>query len=368
MKNLSDFTIFLHGPSGAGKGELQRKLTAEYEKEGYLVQYISSGDLYREAFSKPEIAEAMKRGIFFDTLGAIIPGLKERYQVFIESWLRTSGKTVLLLDGLVRRGEFTNEQDVLIPSQIEQVAEAFCEVRKSYSVFGNEDTNDVIKEIENADHVLIDINPKDAELQMRLRANKEMIAVKQQLDEIVGTGNFPFESVATMYLLVAELQSIINAEIKSEEEFELLSAITKQLRTDIATVLGKEIRGSFAAFFKELGITTQLRDDDISPVARRKRISNYVSVHETNLETSYIPGFAAQALVEGLGYQFSSEGNFSTLRDNCLVIQNGKSKGIELEQFQRNCESVSSGLYTETERARELAFFDPELVRRGKEK
>ena len=127
------------------------------------------------------------------------------------------------MDGLIRRGQFSNKEGVVIPSQIEQVASAFHEVRKTFIQFSSTDQEQVVDEVTNAKHMLIDINPRDAELQMKFRANKELASVRQQLDERITLGYFPFESIALMYLLLDGLSEVINAEIATEEDFERIS-------------------------------------------------------------------------------------------------------------------------------------------------
>lgn len=364
MQDLTKSTIFLHGPSGSGKGELQRKLTQKYSSEGYGVRYISSGDLYRDAFARPEIARAMKQGIYFDTLGAIIPGLQDAYADYLQQLLDTGGKTVLILDGLIRRGKFVNKEGVVIPSQIEQVASAFYEVRSTFPELSLADNQVAIGEVVNSQHLLIDINPRDAEAQMKIRANKELVGIREQVSQRYFRASLSDQ----MNLLIEGLTEITNADVATNEEFEYISQEVMKIKQEIALTTGMESSGSFSSFFQEFGISTQLRDDDVSPVARRKRIENYVTVKHTWRGDSYEPGFAAQALVEDVGYQFKGDGSFASKRDNSLVIANGGSRGVELQTFQRECGWVSEQLYAQTAGMQEGKLWGREGGRRGKER
>jgi len=159
-----------------------------------------------------------------------------------------------------------------------------------------------------------------------------------------------------MSLFLQEISDIINSEITTEQELIVVSESVKRTRSEISSLTGVPELESFAGFFKQLGVTTQLRDDDISPLARRKRIENYITVVGDESENEYRPGFAAQALIDGLGYQFSIDGKFISGRENCIVLKNGNIRGYNLELFQRQCEAVSTKLFDETRITRENIF------------
>ena len=355
-KGIEDFTIFLHGPSGAGKGEIQRQLVNTYNEQGYQVGYISSGDLFREAYSDPDIAERSRRGEYLDTLGAIIPGLKNAYEIFLRTWRKNDGKAILILDGLIRRGEFKNKAGILVPSQIDQISTAFSEARTESKILSPTSPIAVSAEIKHSKHIIIEIAPQDAESQIKRRAQKELISIQQQLLERITSGTLAVENSTLFFAWLNEISTVVNSDLPDEKAYERLAAEAEEIRKKIASHAEKEGSASLASCFKALGFSTQLRDDDISPIGRRTRIASYVSSSLEHGNTQYIPGFVMKSLTEGLPYRFQKDGTVSSTEENCLVVRNGLSKEIGLETFQKECGEISRELETETEKTRESLF------------
>jgi hypothetical protein len=179
MKKVSSKLFFVHGPSGAGKDPAQKKLIEKFEKEGYRVHTIASGDLFRALAADPKIAERMKKGEYFRSLKAIMPKFGDLYGKFLDDYEQNEGKVILILDGFIRRDKIEHKGERTIPSQIEQIANAMYKEhlkRKDGMINSPEEGTYMIRE---ANHILIDIDPRDAERHMRMRANKELTKVEQ---------------------------------------------------------------------------------------------------------------------------------------------------------------------------------------------
>ena len=107
--------IFLHGPSGSGKGELAKILISNLQSLDYQVFYGASGDFFRAAMANnPQLASEMNSGKYIDSLYPI----KDEIKKTVTEWQVTGDKGVLILDGVIRRIAFDN-----IPHQIDQMAE-----------------------------------------------------------------------------------------------------------------------------------------------------------------------------------------------------------------------------------------------------
>ncbi len=248
MINLASFSsriFFLHGLSGAGKGELFKRLSLLAEESGVQVIYFSSGDGFRALGKKAEMSkkgkavlaedesealELMAKGKQVKHLGAIaIPTI----QIFNELIKSTIGgeKKILIFDGILRNGESMDEDTKeRIPSQLLQVSEMLARAIKGHFYDGNgqetEETKmliqtgqidaNFIQEIGSkqdinfkdlADsgvlaivaqslrydscHALVDVTVEDAEILMRLRsalALKDLIltlAVREEATPII---------------------------------------------------------------------------------------------------------------------------------------------------------------------------------------
>lgn len=392
IANLKKSIIFLHGLSGSGKGEVQRKLAEQYSSHNYDTVYVSSGALFRAALSDPAIAEQVRSGYFFDTLGAIMPGIENAFEHFVKKWIESEGKTIMILDGVIRRGAFVNRNGVKIPSQIEQISLGVRNVIKKL-VAENKYLGDYFPEhtltqhleeerivsmtremLEDATHIVVDILPEDAETQMKRRADKEIVSIKNQLQGRFSQGELDEDRMQKIEGYIAKLEAILHGGVKKDGEnlvytsrfewndsidkslYSLVTAEVRQIREDIAYAAGLERSTSLAESLKSISVFTGLRDDDISPVGRSTRIENYIKTQEKEGKRLFEAGFATQALIDDLGFQFNPDGSFRSETRNCIVVTNGQSRGIGLEQFQTKCEFMATRLYQETESNREIIF------------
>lgn len=404
ITDLKDSIIFLHGLSGSGKGEIQRKLAEQYSSHGYNTVYVSSGALFRAALSDPALAEQVRRGYFLDTLGAIMPGIENVFKSFIEQWLGSEGKAIIILDGLIRRGAFTNEDGVVIPSQIEQISVGIHNVIKRLSSEnkdlvkhfpeyttpsnGNEEEliSGVRQTLRNATHIVADVLPEDAEAQMIRRADKEIASIRVQLQDRLINGQLDTDKKRKIEDSISKLEAVLHGGVKKEgdglvytsptewddhidrELYPLAASEVRQIRETIARTVGLESSAPLTESLKSIGVFTELRDDDISPIGRRTRIDNYIKIDGREGRQLFEAGFATQALCEDLGFQFTSDGSFRSEARNCMVVTNGQSRGIGLEQFQTKCEFMAARLYGETESRREIIFGGKEGQRINKER
>lgn len=138
--------IFIHGPSGSGKGELAKILISNLELHGYKVFYGASGDFFRAAMANnPQLASEMNSGKYIDSLYGIAPEIKK----LATKWKEAGEKGILILDGVIRRLAFDN-----YPSQLDQIAE-FLEMTKS--------------ELISATHIVVNANMDDLYNQLSAR-------------------------------------------------------------------------------------------------------------------------------------------------------------------------------------------------------
>lgn len=404
IADLKNSIIFLHGLSGSGKGEIQRKLAEQYSSHGYDTVYVSSGALFRAAISNPVIAEQVRRGYFLDTLGAIMPGIEATFEHFVKRWVDSEGKAVMILDGVIRRGTFVNKDGVAIPSQIEQISLGVHNVIKKlvsenkdfakhfpgYDTPNNESEEDVAvgakQMLKDATHIVADVLPEDAEAQMKRRADKEIVSIRGQLQDRVLQRQLDAGKMQEIGNYISRLEAILHGGVKKDDEnlvytsrlewndhiekdlFPSLAAEVKQVREDIARTAGLESSAPLTASLESFGVFTELRDDDISPIGRKTRIDNYIKAEEKEGQQLFEAGFATQALCEDLGFQFTPDGSFRSETRNCIVVTNGQSRGIGLEQFQTKCEFMAAGLYQETESNREIIFGGKEGQRINRER
>lgn len=387
ISDLSNFVIFLHGLSGSGKGVINSLLLDEYQKRGYKVFYGSSGELFRAALHNPRIAEQVNQGIFLYTLGAVIPGLNDLFREFIASWVLTEYRQVLILDGFIRRTEFTTNEGDLIKSQLEQICIGFDEVLSElsrtdepgvlalfpeYRNKGNT-IHHLVSAMKQATHLLTSINPEDAETQMRLRSVKELESIQSQLEQQFVNGKITSAHKKVITNHLEKFYAILSGGISyrnGEEiwlprnewgfrlhpnEYPKVVQLVKELKSSLATELGLDPDLSFAQLFKALGISTELREDDIPDLGRKKRIENYIANYITRLLTPdldsnlYQPGFATIALTKEFNFVFHRNGDFSSTNKNCVVIHNGKSKGIDLQKFKESVYPIVKDIVEKTE-------------------
>lgn len=403
IADLKNSIIFLHGLSGSGKGEIQRKLAEQYSSRGYDTVYVSSGALFRAALSNPVIAEQVRRGYFLDTLGAIMPGIESTFEHFVKRWVESKGKSVMILDGVIRRGAFVNKDGVSIPSQIEQISlgvnnvikKLISENRDFARYFPEYESRDNGHEeerilgakqmLKDASHIVADVLPNDAEAQMKRRADKEINAIRLQLQDRVTRRELDAEKAQEIENNVSRLEAILHGGIKKDGEnlvytsrlewndqidkdlYPSLATEVKQVRENIALTVELESSATLTASLESFGIFTELRDDDISPIGRGTRIDNYIKSEEKEGRQLFEAGFATQALCEDLGFKFSPDGSFHSEARNCIVVTNGQSRGINLEGFQTKCEFMAARLYAETEGRREIIFGGKEGQRSHRE-
>lgn len=368
ISDLKDSVIFLHGLSGSGKGEVHRKLAEKYSSEGYSVTYLSSGALFRAAFSDPVIAAQVRSGYFLDTLGAIMPGIKEAFRHFLGQWKESNGKSIIILDGLVRRGTYINKEGSQVPSQLRQIADGISEVVGQYL---DEDVEDDVaggleRMLAYAKHIVVNISPEDAEAQTVHRGLKEIDSIRVQLADKYSNGQIDDEKSQMIKNYIDKFETVLKSETQKEDQVSVAAEV-KGTRENLAKNLGMEDSASIADSLREVGLFTELREDDVSPIGRKSRIDNYVKKTEDGQEVVYEAGFATKAL-EDLGFNFSSDGSFKSEAKNCIVLDNGKKRNVDLARFRENCELLASGLYRETEIGRELMSSNTESRIRFKER
>lgn len=404
ITDLKNSIIFLHGLSGSGKGEIQRKLAEQYSSHGYDTVYVSSGALFRAALSNPIIAEQVRRGYFLDTLGAIMPGIETTFEHFVKRWVESEGKVVIILDGVIRRGAFVNKDGVAIPPQIEQISLGIHNVIKKlvsenkdflknfpeYNIPSNGNEEKLIigakQMLQESTHIVADVLPEDAEAQMKRRADKEIKSIRLQLQDKVTSGQLDAGKMQEIEGYVFKLEAILHGGIKKEGEnltytsrlewsdgidknlYPSVAAEVKQIREGIANTVGLKASEALTASLESVGVFTELRDDDISPIGRKTRIDNYIKTEEKEGKRLLEAGFATQALTEDLKFKFTPDGSFRSEANNCVAVTNGQGRGIGLEQFQVKCGFMAARLYGETESRREILFGNKEGQRINRER
>jgi hypothetical protein len=382
--------IFLHGPSGSGKGELQRQLSDQFVQNDYIVECVSSGDLFRQALADPTISDKMRQGYYLDTLGAIVPGLRKAYRNFLSNLLNNDGRAIFVLDGVVRRSAFTNDRGESIPSQVHQIASAFHEENR-HIVFNTKsacallteecaesfNSDAVLSIIKNtmrgATHILVDVTPNDAEKQMVRRAEKEISRIREQMHTVKADEPNINDKKFNFMPVVDNIEKLLHGSVcltktgliyyetdQSDTEIpeKLYQPIFEEIaktRNSLANSLGINKNASLSDTFAFLGIKTDLRDDDVSPIGRKKRVENYLKLNKHT--SDYEPGFAALALMDEFGFKFEGVSGFACTRANCIVIKNGSGRGVDLNAFRSACREVAERVYKETDFAR-IAIFE----------
>lgn len=331
--------LFLHGLSGAGKGELQRVLIAQYESKGYQVIAVSSGDLFREAKNDPEIAAQMQAGKFPVSLALILPGLKQKYREFLSTYQNTDGKSILILDGAIRRSAISDENG-FTPSQIEQIATAFHEVEQE-SGLESASASEIADAIRDSRHIIVDVMPEDAELQMRLRVNKTIKQLGEKLTEHIFPGALAPQIIEFLPDLIKAIAEVTDVEVTNQNYEELKNRFS-ELRSVLFTLAELTLAPSLIELLQKMDLVAELRDDDILSETRQKRISNLLVKNEGKYE----PGLAAVALEEvGIKYDVAGQ-HFVADRSNCIVIENGQQRGIDFETFKQKCAELAQQLVT----------------------
>ena len=372
LKDISKNIIFLHGLSGSGKGEIQRQLTSRFETQGYKTIYGSSGELLRAGFANPFIRERLLKGYYFDTLEPIVPGLENIFMDFLSNWNSSKGKTVLILDGVIRRTDFVNGEGAQIPSQVKQLAVILDRVAQGlvdnypelleklpeYKAGLNDEerVNMVQDVLKGANHIVTDLRPEDAERQMKSRALKEVrniIATDGQQNVLPPAAKEDTE----LLLRLIETGQTSEGEgtvMTSDTPFEVAQPSPedelKRIKSNLAeagSIEGETV--TLADVYKHFGIDTAIREDDITINGRRNRVKNFVLEKEEGGTIVYESGFASQALAKDLGFKLSPEVSFESTSPNCFVIQNGESQGVSLETFRNRAGSVADSIYSALE-------------------
>jgi len=389
IKDLSNFVFFLHGLSGSGKGEMQRVLVEKFHERGYEISYTSSGDLFRDVLDDPKISAQVNQGIFLNTLGAIIPGLERELEGFINDWAKRDLKQILILDGFIRRTDFETDEGEAIPSQLEQVSDALDNVLRKlknddeieklfpeYSAKGkNETLQLIVDSFKSAWHFLTSIHPSDAEDQMIGRSQKQLDSIMAQAESLSESKLITTQQKAIVDQYVLMFMQILHGGIKVEngqiirlpqdewryslnqDEYQMVFEEVKRLTKSLAEELGTDDSSSLPSIFSTIGISTQLRSDDLPDLGRKKRIENYISNYMLSLEkdkdiTKYTSGFSSIALTKDFNFSFNDDGSFTSRSKKCIVIPNGKLKSVNLETFQQNVDQVVRRIVDEVDRNR----------------
>lgn len=323
--------VFVHGPSGGGKGVFVNEATEIYKEQDYIVSSRATGDMFREAKNQ-SVKATMEKGGFVNTLDLIIPKFQEAYRQFLADGKANEGKAVLFLDGFIRLSEM-GEGETRVPSQLEQIAKAILEVRREGGEEQDLTLEMVAQELRDADHVLIDVAPEDAVAQIEIRANGEIAKIRDQMFKLWQLSLLPLERYCFATALTNKIQDWIE-EGGDAEEIKRIASEVAELKKEMAREFGLNEENVFADFFAEIGVKTSIREDDFSRISREGRVGKYV-----NMEGK--PGEAGEALRKDVGYRFNEETNrFESQGPNQIVISNGKSRNVGLQAFCDSCKQV----------------------------
>lgn len=232
MTDLKTFTqglIFLHGLSGAGKGELKSRIEKVAQENGTKFFYLASGDCFRAidkkiTLSKTDsenyklndeekaVAQQMAEGKQIPGLQTIAPPVIDMLLEYIDA-ISHGEKAIMVFDGFLRNGEDIFKdggEEIRLPSQILQVGEMIARSLKTYfytteydrkmthnliergqmdmafvaDLVLKDDVNykevvdenflgDVVESIrKDSNHAIVDVLPEDAEILMRYRSAK----------------------------------------------------------------------------------------------------------------------------------------------------------------------------------------------------
>jgi hypothetical protein len=366
LNSLSRSITTLNGVSGAGKGEIFKKIKEGAEAAELKVHYIGSGDLFR---LQQEMAIQLRTGYYPNTLDAIRDAFKLKFKEFLEDFINTNGKAILITDGLIRRGahdliDSKLNKTVHIVHQVDQVAimmkEVFEEkaavdprVGEMFPELKRWQKNEPLLEelfkntLKRANHVMVDIYPEDALELLENRARKELARIESQDKSNLTLGH------------CASLKRILNGELWFGEEKQWrsvkdaegtipaaycsrLNDMVEVVRKDLAVrVANLGENASLMESFAKLGIKTDIRNDDVSPAGRIKRVeNNYVQTEGGK----YAAGFAVESWRKlGVWYD-SEEGRLRQLSVSVVIVENGKSKDVSFDELKNKAKSVGEGL------------------------
>lgn len=306
---ISSNLFFLYGYSGSGKSSLSRELQTVFKDRGYQVLSLSSGDLFRSAMADPVIAEQMKAGQFIESLDVIQPKIKAAFAKFLRLFEEGDGRTVMILDGLIRRSGFANAEGTWIPSQVDQVATALRWAATEQELEISQGAARHI--IEYSRHVLIDLTPRDAERQLKARTSRALEVIYSQLRQLETSHGLGRQWRATFDHI--QYSFVNNVDFGAEE---------------------KTAAAELQRLIDEYQIETELRLENLDPVGRRRLLANFLGL---DAEGEVIPGPGAEALIKDLGFQLSPWGELTSARENAVKIPNGESRGYTYEVFLDQC-------------------------------
>lgn len=145
--------------------------------------------------------------------------------------------------------------------------------------------------LKDATHIVTDVLPEDAEAQMRRRADKEIASIRAQLqdkllarllNEVVGRkiegeiskleailhGGFKKDVNGLIYTSRTEWND--HNDYIDEALYPLAASQVRQTRENIAICVGLEHSTPLTTSLESIGIFTELRDDDISPLEEKR--------------------------------------------------------------------------------------------------
>lgn len=256
-KNITLDTLFngiivLYGQSGAGKGELQKRLEEYGSENGVRVIYLASGDMFRAITAKIReykaedrltelstselaVADAMEAGKQIPTLETIMQPLIDAFSEYITARLKGE-KVIVIMDGVLRNGESMHEGQI-VPSQVLQVSEAFARAgrkvvtkhpglvqtalakheldlntARQFALHAdiplmNVSETGFVGEVatalrSQANHAIVDVTREDAEVLMRLRSVKTLEnQTIPALGKILGDDNIVLADLKKLLLI-----------------------------------------------------------------------------------------------------------------------------------------------------------------------
>lgn len=347
LKLVAQHTIFLHGLSGSGKSVVQQSLENRLKSAVLQLIYLSSGDCFR-ALAKldPKLASRMSQGHFIQTLEGAMPKLEETIEQFLKDLVSCQKELpVLILDGFLRRGVFESEGQQ-IPSQTDQVAQAFVKVFNKLGL-GSFTVEEVAKSVVKAAwHCYVDVSDADAESLMRIRSEK-------QLSKLVGDLQ-PFLQNEEINKLSQLLSSAVKVQTGGEHDFRL-KEVPKEMQLKLdqqmdmlimkifeladmekgeGTSLAKPVQ-KLLEQNKVLGVKVSFRDDDLTYKSRMKRV------------TEFNTGTKKGMLVEQLGFKMVNGQIADSADPKLKVIPNGPSRKISLEELEKKCDQEAGKIASE---------------------
>ena len=174
----------------------------------------------------------------------------------------------MVVDGVIRRSQFTNTEGVKIPSQIEQLAEIVDQTIGEKIVeepallndlpeyrYNDNNSQKVTATLRNAVHVLTDVYPEDAERQMKQRAKIELESIKSSISQLHKEGKLDQETSMRLSSITEDLVLITD---NTKLAIDITTRINESKR-----MLGENVNiedtFSMPALYKAYGIKTAIR-------------------------------------------------------------------------------------------------------------